>query len=398
MSRITKNLWNREGTPVQQSLTTDPQDHRPWNMTRLMLGVVLDVRMSDSLANRSAQQRHDRLGFQHECDVLVLNDGSSSYMTMQKVVIPPRSPSGLDNYEEQLPRGCTGLASGGEYNQELHRIDPYDLDGDWCVIGFVGGLLDHPFVLSWWPHSRNPFDPATSGEGQEGNTLQQQGRYFRRVNGVEQVITTKGDVILSTTFSNSRLNPSGDPDRGRFPRHLDEDVGGSVRVYIKPSQSVELTFNMQEDGIGIRDAADPEMPQINPPQQAASSSGEHPNTYIHITKDTMDSKVPVDHRFTSGERILLESGESLEMTVGADLIADVEGDCTITATNVVTLEGNQILLGANAASPEAVLKGQSFQDWLLSFTVDSPFGPLPATQVYVQTLLAQVGSTKSFVE
>lgn len=406
MGRSHRATHTQDGTPIQQSLTIEPQDYAPMNVSRLMLGVVLAVYPADTIENRAAQQREDRRGITHECDVLILNDGTSAYMTLRNVVITPDSASGLDDYEEKLPRASSCLTTGEEFNSQLQQIDPGDLDGDWCVVGFVGGLFDSPFILRYWPNPRNVFDPASSGVGLEGDTLEQSGRYFRRTNGVEHVITSKGDIILSTTYASSALAPGEDPELGRFARQLDDDVGGAVRVYIKPSQSVELSFNEQEDGIGVLDAHEPELPQTNPPQQTPQASGEVPNTYILINKERVESRVPIDHVFYSEERFVVTSETSTEFTVGTDFVVTVDGEAEISSDgtldlrsgDVLTLEGTNILHGADAQTTEPILLGQAMQDWLASFTVDSPFGPLPATAAYVQTLVAQVGSTKNFVE
>jgi hypothetical protein len=303
---------------IQQGLTTEAKDYKHMEMYRCMLGVILEVVPVDRDENRSGMQTVDRKGHTHECSVLVINDGTSAYMTLENVIITPDSPSGLDDFEERLPRGSSSLVTGAEYDPNIHSIDPYDLDGDWCVIAFLGGKIDSPFVLRYWPHARNTFDAATSGKGLEGDTLVQQRRYFRRTNGVESVITSKGDIIISTTYANSVLTPSEEPADGRVARTLDEDVGGSIRVNIKPSQSIELNFNPLDQGVGIVDETEPELPQLNPWQEEPVASDEKPDTYIYMDRDQVDFIVTTSVTVTTQDTITLVAENLVEL--GAEQI------------------------------------------------------------------------------
>jgi hypothetical protein len=333
-----------------------------------MLGVILEVYPSDREENRTAQQYENRHSFMHTCSVLVINDGTSAYLRLQNVIITPDSPTGIDDYTERLPRGSSGLCSGGTYSSNLQKIDPYDLDGDWCVVGFLGGLLDTPYIVRWWPNSRNTLDPATSGAGVNNSALVQNRRYFHRINGVETTITSEGDIVLSTNLANSAINLGQKPRAGRFARTKNPDVGGSVRAYIKPSQSLEFVWDEQMDGIGIRDTTEPELPQINPPQTQPQASGTKSKTYIFIDQNRYESRVPMDHRFVSQEKFIVESTTETEITVGTDLNISVDGETTIETTGnttiiagpVLELEGVQIKLGANA-NIESVIKGVTYR-------------------------------------
>jgi hypothetical protein len=296
-----------DNSVIQQGLTVENKDYKHMRMYKCMLGVILEVVPVDRDENRSGMQTVDRKGHTHECSVLIINDGTSAYMTLENVIITPDSPSGLDDFEERLPRGSSSLVTGAEYDPNLHAIDPYDLDGDWCVIAYLGGKIDSPFILRYWPHARNTFDAATSGKGLEGDTLVQNRRYFRRTNGVESVITSKGDVIISTTYANSVLVPSEEPADGRIARTLNEDVGGSIRINIKPSQSLELNFNAIDQGIGVIGNTEPELPQLNPWQEEPVPTEEQPETYIYIDRDQADFIVTTSVTITTGDVIQLKS-------------------------------------------------------------------------------------------
>ena len=116
-----------DGTPIQQSMTQDPHDYRSEDLHRSVLGIVLSVYPSDDEdGNSTAVQSLDRRGHTHECSVLILQDGSSTYMKLDHVVITSPIPIGIDNYNELLPRGSSALTTGDELNSSLHQINPYD--------------------------------------------------------------------------------------------------------------------------------------------------------------------------------------------------------------------------------------------------------------------------------
>jgi len=288
----------------------------------------------------------------------------------------------------------------------LHGVDPFDLDGDLCVVGFLGGMIDSPFILRCWPHPRNLLDPATSAQGQDGKTLPQERRYFRRINGVETVINPEGDITISTTFANSKLNHSKDPVKGRVARDEDADVGGSIKAYVKPSQVLRIDFNEQVEGIGVFEAWDKSLPQTNPPKVNPTAPSDFPQTFIEVDSGNYVSRVPDNNDIYAGKDIRSESAENTRITVGTDYVVDVsgtgairvDGTLDLSSDSVLTLDGSQIMHGANASTSEPVILGQKMQDWMVSFTVDSPFGPLPATIAYAQTLVARTGSSKNFVE
>ncbi len=345
---MNERIVDRYGSPVQQSLTMRPEDYVGLNVSRLMLGVVLEVYPADDERNRSSYQREDRRGYLHTCSVLVLQDGRGTHFPLENVIITPDAPTGLDSYYECLPRGCSALVTGENWNNQLNHINPYDLDGDWCIVGFMGGSVDQPFIVRWWPHPHNPFDPATSGktnpnaEG-ESETLVQVGRMFHRINGVEFTVTKQGHIYVSTYRANSTLRFGSDlaPVDGRFPRTLQDSDGGSFRMWVKPSQSFELDWNVPVDGMGVLDVADVGIPQTNPSESGSSSTQEKENTYILIEKDRMDIMVPEEFKLLSKQRILLESEEETTLTVGGDFTADVTGDGSITTTGGLDIDVTQ---------------------------------------------------------
>lgn len=345
---MSERIVDRYGNPVQQSMTMRPEDYVGLNVSRLMLGVVLEVYPADDERNRSSYQREDRRGYAHAANVLVIQDGRGTHFPLENVIITPDAPTGLDDYYERLPRGCSRIVTGENWNSQLNHINPYDLDGDWCIVGFLGGSVDQPFIVRWWPHPHNPFDPATSGTTNpnasgEGETLRQSGRMFHRINGVEFTVTRQGHVYVSTYRANSSLRFGSDlsPVEGRFPRTLQDSEGGSFRMWVKPSQSFELDWNEPVDGMGVLDVAEEEIPQTNPSESGSSSRAEKENTYVLIEKDRIDITVPDEFKVLSKKRILLESQEETTLTVGGDFTADVSGDGSVSTDGGLDVDVTQ---------------------------------------------------------
>lgn len=364
-----------DGTVLNGSLIEDPEDYRDMRFNKLILGVILYVYPSDRPETRSSQQTSDRHGHTHECTVQVVNDGSSAYMVLENVIITPDAPSGLDDYVEKLPRGSKAHMGGSLVDSSLREIDPYDLDGDWCIVGFLGGRIEAPFIVRWWPHARNTFDTATSGLGNDETALVQDRRYFRRTNGVETVVTGKGNIVVSTTLANTTISPGGKPKLGRFARTESPEEGGSIRINIKPTQYFELTWNPQEDGIGTVDDTDPELPQTNPPDSDPMANGNRPESYVYADRDQVDFYIPATFTVVTGD------------------------SATIKAENLIELESKQIKLGAGAGDDPVVL-GEKLRDFLKSVEVLSPFGPLKInpTQLTPESIYDNILSTKSVVE
>ncbi len=338
-------------TPVQQAMTVEDGDYRNVKrLHRLMLGVVIDVFPCDQEeGNRSARQLESRHGHRHEATVLVINDGASTYMVLENVTIPPFAPSGVDNYAEHLPRPSSCLTTGEAMSSGLNQVDPYDLDGDMCVIAFIGGQLDQPFIISWWPHPRNLFDSATSGVGHpnaegQSQALDQSRRYFRRINGVETVINSIGDVIVSTTFSGSSIVPGQDSERGRFIRREHDDLGGSVRLYMKPSRTMEWVWAPQEDGLGILSEPEGELPQPNPPSEDGGPEPDEDeqlapvleNTYLYVSGDSWRISVPSSFQVISMDEVILQADGEVE-------IDSVNGQVLLNAGDLVTLQARNVV-------------------------------------------------------
>lgn len=330
-----------DGAPVQQSLTANYDDYAHVRMgAKPLVGVVWEVYPSDDERNRTARNPARR-GFLHECSVVIVDDGSSRTGFIEHVAITPDALTGLDDYYEHLPRPSSQRLSGQAMKPNLSHVNPYDLDGDWCVVSFIGGYIDQPFILKWWPHARNRYDAATSGKGNptrggEGKALQQSGRFFRRINGVEYVVTSQGDVYLATTYANSRLQMNERATKGRFARSQ-RDAGGSIHVAVKPSQSLELSWRTQREGIGIRGGREDELPQTNPRSSNGTEEEDNSSTYIRLDGSDITLE-PEEKIVVSTKAVEITAVDGLEVTSNSDVEIDSE-NTSISVSGVVNLGG-----------------------------------------------------------
>jgi hypothetical protein len=235
----------RTGTIQQSGLTHQPGDYGHESISHPVLGIVLNVFCSDEIQNTSSQRRQDGRGSQCEARVLVVNDGTDSPWILPNVVVTPPGSTGFDNFDEDIPKGVTGLVDDSSVqNINFEDIPLHKLDGDWCIVDFIGGSIHQPFIVTWWPHPANRRDPTTSNV-QNIDALPQGRRRATRFQGTRFTVTSKGSVIVDTTQANHLL------DAGQ---RVENEEGGDLYVTIKKGRVVDINFNpfdQEVDGDGV---------------------------------------------------------------------------------------------------------------------------------------------------
>lgn len=313
MSERFRRTIEYDGTIMQSALSTFSADYAEDRLFGSYLGIVLEVYPSDADENATADFTGERRGFGHLCNVLLIDGPKEMYFPLEGVLITPTMPCGIDHYTEFLPRGTSGIIGSNLYDAELVGVDVSKMDGDRCIVSFLGGSIYGPYISCWWPHPANTFDPQTSGKGNDGAALDQSGRYFRRINGVEQVISKTGDIWISTYHAGTQVEPEkgGSSDNSRFARTENSDRGGSVRVNVKPSQTVELSWKKQVDGRGAGDNEDAALPQANPKKNIAAVSGDE--TKVKLDKDAVNIEVPSLLQVLSSDKIRLDADSLIKL-------------------------------------------------------------------------------------
>jgi len=242
-----------DGTVVSSSQVQSDFFTRGERMSPLV-GVILSVKPSDSLDNLAGMTSASLRGCRHECLVLAAADYGHPTIMLDHVIIPPLTPSGIDNYEEDLPRGVSGLIDGQPYRSDLLGLDPSKLDGEWCVVGFVGGSIIRPYIMSWWPHPANVYDPATSGgkpptadasgSASVPNLIQydlktNRGRKMWRKNGTLFLVNREGSVYLDTSEAGRKVSV----DESSLLNTSQVPKGGHAQMDMKKTAQLEVNWN-----------------------------------------------------------------------------------------------------------------------------------------------------------
>jgi hypothetical protein len=300
--------------PTQSSLLS-PYPTNTEAATVPRLGIILDVIAADDPKNRSAQQFQSFRGTSAEATVYLPEAGNLLY----HVIITPDIASGMDDFYEKFPRKVQTNIKGKAFSiNDLASINLADLDGDWCVVDFLNGRVNQPYVQRWWPSPRNFYDNATSGKGNpilgagKGRALNQKGRVFTRQNGVEYVVTPEGDVFFSTKLAGTKLKADNQGAATDRVARESSGGGGSILVNIKDSESLDISFDKHPDGVGPGMVYSESLPQKNP-----NSLGALPltrsNTHIKADKSGVTVEVPVNFKIESDGSIVETALTSIEV-------------------------------------------------------------------------------------
>lgn len=241
------DLIANDGTVIPSSQRSYADHDNTHRRIHPMVGIILAVHPSDADENWTADNHPLLRGSRHECTVWAADDLDVPSRLIHNVVIPPQRPSGVDNFEEDLPRGCSKLVDGTTYKTDFSDVDPAKLDGEWCIVNFIGGKLEYPYVANWWPHPYNNIDPATSGNTPPDQSLanltqadlkKNRSRTIRTKNGTVITINRDGSVYLDTQEAGRTVKLD---DTKRTVSNVDK--GGHVQVDVKKKAQLEFNWN-----------------------------------------------------------------------------------------------------------------------------------------------------------
>lgn len=369
-----------DGSIMQSVHLVNQDDYGNDTMYTNVLGIVLDVFTADHPINRSAIPTPTQRGSRIECRVLVVQDYDDRAWIIPNAVVLPCGPTGIDDFSEHVPRPTTQMIDGSAYDGALVNIDYKKLDGDWCVVSFIGGSTIQPYITGWWPHPSNIADATTSGVARQDpgapsvdtKVLNQGRRMFRRFRGTKFTITSQGCLYLDTNEANSTFSGTSNGIE-RKPR----DEGGCIQVDVKPAGQLQVNFNPPV----YLGTAQPSLPQPNPPE--AAQDRETDATTVTWTKKLIE--------LIAGEVVrLITNDKNIE----------------IFAKTKVTVKGgdgdNSVILGSDDPSEcDHAVKGETFQQlmndfimWATMHTHTTAVGPSgipiqPFTQMMNSTHLSQ---------
>jgi len=371
--------FSPDGTVVPSAQLT-AEEWEKAKKTPIFYGVILTVKPSDNQSNYTAQNSAAFRGYRHECTVLASDYvGKDPDILIPNVIIPPGRHSGIDNFEEDLPRGCSSMIDESKFRDDLVGIDYSKLDGEWCMVAFIGGRLENPFIIGWWPHPSNIFDLATSGEGDKGKSLTQfdpkknKSRFIRRINGTTVVVNKEGSVYLDTSESNSSVKIKD----GKHTRTL-VDKGGHLQIDLSKTAQFELNWNEKEHknprlGAGSTSSSpitDADLPHPDQPVSGKPKERETSRTFIRGKEYELLVKTSNFNIWcaTEGDEkgellVLVDDSATLSQRTGDDPTAFVQvkgGGVTLQAKDgsIVTIKDDQIALASKSGAQVSLIGGQ----------------------------------------
>ncbi len=236
-----------------------------------VIGVIVGVRYADDPQNQSRLSLDAATGAMIEASVLVIDDGTDGQWMIPRCAIARSAMSDYHNYAEDSIVSPRDLTSGEPFAFDAQSPSPVLIDGDFCLVQFIGGCVDKAVITARWPHPLNNRDPSTAGREDIG-TLDQRGRWVRRINGLTLVISRDGDTWIDANTCGRTLNPQTlalDVDRPA--------IGGLITLNGKPGKPFTLDFNPPP----LQDRTKPWMPQPNPPTQPDGQRGTE-NTVVTV--------------------------------------------------------------------------------------------------------------------
>jgi len=313
-------LFDTNGNVIGSSQLRFDSDDTSRHVYGCMEGIIVSVKPSDDQDNSSSANANDKRGFRHECVVLIVDADGEPNLLLEHVVIPPRQHSGIDDYEEDLPRGVLTHLDKQTISENWKHLDISRLDGEHCVVSFMSGCIDKPFISNWWPHPANKFDPATTGQAclAQVDANKNLSRSMRRVNGVLQMVTKDGDLYLSTNEASSTVEITP-----KYRRQL-KDKGGSLQVDIKKTQQLEINWNVPVEGLkaGSTSAAqsrDVDLPHIDHAKALAAMTPDKRETTRTFLRHKQYEMLEKTSNWTVWcEDTSSESGKKGEATLLAD--------------------------------------------------------------------------------
>jgi hypothetical protein len=266
----------QNGSIIQSKDGWNYDDYKDYRMNAPVLGVVLAIYPSDHPTNISARDRADQRGYYWAADVRILNDGLEGTNVIPNVTIPPNGASGVDNFSQDLPKPTSCMLDGSRLTSSMSNVDADNLDGDRCLIQFIGGKYNNAVMTHWMPHPANRQDPSTGGH--TFGSIDQGSPTLLRRQGTTLAVSDEGSIFIDTNGANSTIvGKSSGYERVRG------DIGGDVQIDVKASSKFEINFNTPVEGEN-----EPSLLQTNPPVGEISPEERlDSQTRVYLDKDSI---------------------------------------------------------------------------------------------------------------
>ena len=288
----------QNGSIIQSKDGWNPDDYKDYRMNSPVLGVVLVVYPSDHPSNKSARDDNKQRGYYWAADIRVLNDGLEGTNVIPNVVIPPSGPSGVDNFSQNLPKPTSCMLDGSRLSSSMSDLDADKLDGDRCLVQFIGGKYNQAVMTHWMPHPANRQDPSTGGNAE--GALDQGSPTLMRRQGTTLAVSDRGSLFVDTNGANSKV-----VGKAAGYERASSVNGGDIQVDVKTTSKFEINFNTPVEGEN-----EPSLLQTNPPvSEVAPEEREDDRTRLYLDKDYIEA--------IAGEVVkIISNNSNIELTPG----------------------------------------------------------------------------------
>ncbi len=257
---MTRRYWKTaSGHPVQGAAVVPryPSDF----LFGGQLGIVLEVYDRSgrgALGAGAAAITREVDGF--TAQVLIVDDGRRTpYQVLEGVVVCAGTPLGAMSASRVRPNPTSqrvlSVAQRAELQQSgrLPEDLPIDaLDGDWCVVSYLGGNEQRPYVSAFWPAPCRvqPGSSAPAPSDEVGIALE------ARHAGLAIQIDARGSLALSTEQSGTPATSATMEDETDAAGPAAPSVGGDLDLALKPGRQIRITsagvriLTVRHDGVG----------------------------------------------------------------------------------------------------------------------------------------------------
>ena len=185
-------------------------------------------------------------GFEgHVVQVLVVDDGRRApYQVVEGVVVCAGAPLGASSATRVRPTPTSRRVLAPEQREELARTGrlpmdvPLDLlDGDRCVVQYLGGNEQRPYISAFWPAPRRV--PAAAASDGPEDVLE------ARHAGLSVRVDARGSLALSTEASGAPPPDTVLYEEDDAAGPAAPSIGGDIDIALKPGRRIRVTSDGQ---------------------------------------------------------------------------------------------------------------------------------------------------------
>lgn len=226
------------GARLQGAVPTRRKPASPNNPMGLLLrGVVMSTYVSDDPSHPHAVDTDSGPKAVY-CDVMCYTSVAGHRFFLVRGALVTQERSGLHDGDIWKPRPTTKDITGAAYDPEVGG-NPYNLDGDHVLVGFLDGAFNSPVVLRAIPHPQQDVGNSETDPGRKLVQVQADGdpRLLRH-HGASFGITDAGDFLVDLEKAND-----GTTDANGVPTPpADDGTAGNYEVKLQPGAIVTITM------------------------------------------------------------------------------------------------------------------------------------------------------------